>query len=41
MATKRIWLTWKEKLKALEDIDNGGTSFKACARKHNLALKDA
>jgi hypothetical protein len=37
---KRMWLNWNEKLKVLEDLDNGGTSIKACARTHNLAPKN-
>jgi hypothetical protein len=38
MVTKRMWLTWKEKRKVLEELDKGG-SLKACVRKHNIAHK--
>jgi hypothetical protein len=39
MVTKRMWLTWKEKLKVLEELDKGG-SLKACARKRHIAPKN-
>jgi hypothetical protein len=32
-------LTWKDKLKVLEELDKGG-SLKACARKHHVARKN-
>jgi transposase-like protein len=32
-------LTWKEKLKVLEELDKGG-SMKACAQKHNVDPKN-
>jgi hypothetical protein len=40
MVTNRMWLTWKEKLKVLEDLDNSGTLIKVCAQKHNFALNN-
>jgi hypothetical protein len=38
MVAKMMWLTWKEKLKVLEELDKG--DLKARARKHNVAPKN-
>jgi transposase-like protein len=34
-----MWLTWKDKLKVLEELDKGG-SLKSYARKHHVAPKN-
>jgi hypothetical protein len=34
-----MWLTWKDKLEVLEELDKDG-SLKACARKHHVAPKN-
>jgi hypothetical protein len=39
MVIKRMWLTWKDKLKAFEELDKGG-SLKACAGNHHVAPKN-